>query len=187
MTNSADDGEQVRPSALEALAGELTDLRRRLERAESVLAIQSLKARYAELVDRRYRRGSVVPTEELGTVADQVARLFTEDGVWDGGPTLGRVVGRSAIAERLRDTTLVFARHHFSAPRIDIDDTDGRRARGHWELLSPCRTRDGRDLWMCGTEHDEYERVDGSWLHRSMRLTTSFVAPHDAGWRTILS
>lgn len=188
MTHNADHGDQVRrPVALEALAAELSDLRRRLERAESVLAIQSLKARYAELVDRRYRQGSVIPARELAAVADEVARLFTEDGIWDGGPTLGRVVGRPAIAERLRDTTLVFARHLFTAPRIELDDTDGDRARGQWGLLSPCRTTDGRDLWLCGTEWDEYERVDGNWLHRSMRLSTTFVAPYEEGWRTILA
>ncbi len=174
-------------TAPEELAAELSDLRNRLERAEGVLAIQALKARYAELVDRRYRKGAVVPAEELAAVADGVARLFTEDGVWDGGPALGRAVGRAAIAERLRDTTLVFARHLFTSPRIEVDHDEDGRARGRWELLSPCRTADGRDVLMCGTEDDEYERVDGRWLLRSMRLTTTFVAPYDEGWATIFA
>jgi hypothetical protein len=131
----------------------------------------------------------VVDGAELAAAADAAAELFTEDGVWDGGPALGRAVGRAAIAERLRHTTLVFARHLFTAPRIEIDGGagGGDRAHGRWELLSPCRTADGRDYWMCGFEDDEYERVQGAWLHRSMRLTTVFMAPYDEGWATILS
>ena len=187
MATSAEDETGVNAPALEELATDLAVLRARLERAEGVLAIQTLKAHYAELVDRRYRKGAVVPPEELAALAEEVARLFTEDGVWDGGPALGRAVGRAAIAERLRDTTLVFARHLFTSPRIEIDDDDSGRARGRWELLSPCRTAEGRDLWMCGTEDDEYEHVDGTWLHRSMRLTTTFVAPNDEGWASILA
>ncbi len=187
MAKSASDRGEDKPTAHEELVADLAALRVRLERAESVLAIQALKSRYAELVDRRYRKGAVVPSEELAMVADEVAHLFTEDGVWDGGPVLGRAVGRPAIAERLGDTTLVFARHLFTSPRIEVDDGGGGRARGRWELLSPCRTADGRDVWMCGTEDDEYEQVDGTWLHRSMRLTTTFVAPYDEGWTTILS
>jgi hypothetical protein len=186
MTTSAGDETEGNAPALEELATDLAVLRARLERAEGVLAIQALKAHYAHLVDRRYRKGAVVPSEELAALADEVARLFTEDGLWDGGPALGRAVGRAAIAERLRDTTLVFSRHLFMSPRIEIDD-DGARARGRWELLSPCRTAEGRDIWMCGSEDDEYERVAGSWLHRSMRLTTTFVAPYDEGWTTILT
>ena len=145
MATSAGDETEGNAPAPEELATDLAVLRARLERAEGVLAIQALKARYAELVDRRYRKGAVVPAEELAALADEVARLFTEDGVWDGGPALGRAVGRAAIAERLRDTTLVFARHLFTSPRIEVDD-DGGRARGRWELLSPCRTAEGRDI-----------------------------------------
>jgi SnoaL-like protein len=187
MATGATGGDGDERARVDRLAGEVAALRSRLDRAESVLAIGALKAHYADLVDRRYRRGSVVDAAELASAADAAAGLFTQDGVWDGGPALGRAVGRRAIAERLRDTTLVFARHLFTAPCIEIDDGDNGRARGRWELLSPCRTADGRDYLMCGFEDDEYERVGETWLHRSMRLTTVFMAPNDEGWTTILS
>ena len=154
----------------------------RLERVESVLAIQDLKARYAELVDRRYRDGQVAEPSVVSEAAEAAARLFTEDATWDGGPRLGRVVGRAAIAERLRQTTLRFARHYFVAPRIVLDDRDPGRARGRWELLSPCRDRKGRDFWLCGVEEDEYERVGGAWLHRSMSMTPVVTAPSEGPW-----
>ena len=41
-------------STIEELAAEVASLRRRITSAEGVLEIQSLKARYGELVDQRY-------------------------------------------------------------------------------------------------------------------------------------
>jgi hypothetical protein len=193
---------------LEQLAAELAELRRRVEVSESVLAIQSLKGRYAELVDRRFSAGAVVDGDTMATVAEAIAALFTPDGVWDGGPGLGAVTGRAAIAARLADPTLTFSRHLFVNPRVDVDTatsdagtsdadtgpgagtaatpTAPRTARGRWDLLSPCRRPDGTSYWMCGYEDDEYERVDGSWLHRSMKLTTVFMAPVGEGWTKVL-
>ena len=59
--------------------------------------------------------------------------------------------------------TLVFSRHLFVKPRLDVD---GDRATGRWELLCPCTRPDGTSLWMAGYEDDVYRRVDGVWLHR---------------------
>jgi hypothetical protein len=167
---------------VEELAAEVAALGQRLAASESVLAIQALKARYGELVDRRFSAGSVVDTDTLAAVAGAVAELFTADGVWDGGPALGLAAGRDAIAARLREPTLTFSRHFFVNPRIEVASD---RATGRWDLLSPCRRADGTSYWMCGYEDDEYGRVDGIWLHRSMKLTTVFMAPVGAGWTKV--
>jgi hypothetical protein len=167
---------------VEELAAEIAALRLRVATSESVLAIQDLKARYGELVDRRFAAGSVVDAGTLATVAEAVAGLFTADGVWDGGPGLGLATGRAAIAARLREPTLTFSRHFFVNPRIAVD---GDRATARWDLLSPCRRADGTSYWMCGYEDDEYGRVDGVWLHRSMKLTTVFMAPVGEGWTKV--
>ena len=160
----------------------LAELAARLARCESVLAIQELKARYGELVDLRYSRGRVLAGPELSSVVDRIAALFTPDGVWDGGPGLGRVVGRDAIAARLGQPTLDFGRHFFVNPRIDVD---GIRATGRWDVLSPCRRVDGTSYWMAGYEDDEYEMVDGSWRFGSMKLTTVFMTPVGEPWSEI--
>jgi hypothetical protein len=169
---------------IEELAEEVASLRRRVEASEAVLEIQSLKARYGELVDRRFEAGRVVDRPGLERLAHEAAALFTEDGTWDGGPGLGRVTGRRDIAARLSAPTLDFSRHLFLKPDIRID---GDRASARWDLLSPCRRPDGTSYWMCGYEDDDYQRVDGAWLHRSMRLTTVFMAPVGAGWTRILA
>ena len=165
------------------LAAEVASLRLRVASSESVLAIQTLKAHYGELVDRRFSAGAVVDTLTLARVAQSVAALFTRDGVWDGGPGLGRATGRVAIAARLRETTLTFSRHFFINPRIEVD---GETARARWDVLSPCRRPDGTSYWMSGYEDDEYACTDGVWLHHSMKLTTVFMTPVGEGWTRVL-
>ncbi|MBM4383714.1 MAG: nuclear transport factor 2 family protein [Deltaproteobacteria bacterium] len=166
------------------LAAEIAALRARVERAEAALAIHALKARYAQLVDERYARGRVASDEIVAARAEAIAALFTEDGVWDGGAQLGIARGRAEIAARMRVPTLVFSWHFFVKPQIDVLSPD--RARARWDILSPCTTADGAPSWMVGFEDDEYARVGGEWLHRAMKLTPVFMAPHATGWTRIL-
>ena len=167
---------------IDELTQQVAELRVRVEAAEAVQAIQNLKARYAQLVDERYVRGKVAPDEKVAAIAEQIAALFTADGVWDGGPALGVSTGREQIAARMRAPTLVFSWHFFLKPQIHVD---GERARARWDILSPCTTKDGKPHWMVGFEDDEYARVDGAWLHTRMKLTSVFLAPHETGWQKI--
>ena len=166
-------------TTVEELAAEIVDLRRRVAAAEGVLDILDLKARYGRLVDARLTGGRRTAAEGLATLAGSIASLFVPDGVWDGGPGLGVARGRTEIAAVLSEPTLDFSRHLFVQPSIRVD---GDSARGRWELLCPCRRPDGTSYWMSGFEDDEYERVDGAWLFRSMRLTTVLMAPVGEGW-----
>jgi hypothetical protein len=161
---------------------QVAELRVRVEAAEAVQAIQNLKARYAQLVDERYVRGKVAPEEKVAAAAEQIAALFTEDGVWDGGPALGVSTGRAEIAARMRAPTLLFSWHFFLKPQIHVE---GERARARWDILSPCTTKDGKPSWMVGFEDDEYRREGGIWLHARMKLTTVFLSPHETGWQKI--
>jgi hypothetical protein len=152
----------------------IDELEARLRALEDLEAIRALKARYAELVDARYAKGRPVGEAELDRLARQIAELFTEDAVWDGGKALGECRGREAIYERMRRPTLHDSRHWFVQPRISLD---GDRARGTWDLLAPCTTRDGTPHWMAGIEEDEYTRVRGIWLHSRMSLRLLFMEP----------
>lgn len=77
------------------LATDLADLRRRVETTEAVLAVQALKARYAEFVDARFAGGRPVDDAALAAAAEGAAALFTEDAVWDGGrPSVWHAAGR---------------------------------------------------------------------------------------------
>lgn len=159
-------------------AAAIERLEARLRALEDAEAIRRLKARYADLVDARYERGAPKPADALAPLADAIAALFAEDAVWEGG-ALGTCSGRAAIRDRMAQPTLLFSRHYFVNPQIDVA---GDRARARWELLAPCTTTDGRPMWMAGVEDDEYARVGGAWLHTRMKLGVHFFAPHERGW-----
>ncbi len=169
-------------ASIEALEAQVRALSVRLDAAESVQAIQNLKSCYASLVDARFSKGARVPAERMAEVAAEIAGLFSEDGVWDGGPTLGVATGREEIAARMREPTLVFSWHFFVKPRIEVH---GEVAKARWDILSPCTTKDGTPHWMVGYEDDEYQRIDGVWLHTRMKLKSVFMTPHDQGWDDI--
>jgi hypothetical protein len=171
--------------AIEDLAAEVAVLRARVEATEAVLAIMALKARYGDLVDRRFARGAMLDEATVAALAEEIASTFTADGVWDGGRALGVARGRDEIAARMRTSTLTFSRHFFLKPEIHVQ---GTTATGRWDILSPCTTPDGTPHWMCGYEDDTYVRGDdGVWRHRTMRLTTVFMAPAAEGWHRIFA
>jgi len=158
----------------EELLERIEALETRLRAVDDIQAIHRLKARYAHLVDARTPYRAARSQEEVDAAARQVAALFTEDGVWDGGKDLGLATGREEIYERLRHPTVRFAWHFFVKPHIEVE---GDTAHGTWDILSPCTTANGRAMWMAGVEHDTYARRGGEWLHSSMRLEVVFMNP----------
>ena len=166
-------------SADAELHARIAALEARVRTSEDSLAIQNLKSRYGALADARYDRRGPKPAAELADIADQIAALFTEDGVWDGGKALGRCEGRAQIAERMREPTLHFSWHYFVKPDIRVE---GDVARGTWDILCPCTSQQGEAMWMAGVEDDEYRRENGIWLHTHMKLRVVFMAPHETGW-----
>ncbi len=161
------------------LLSRLADLEARVARAEGHAEILALKSRYGSLADARYSRKGPRSQAEIDTVADELASLFTEDAVWEGGGALGRCEGRVAIRERFCEPTLQYAWHFFVKPAIQVD---GDLAKATWDVLAIITTKDGRAMWMVGVEHDEYVREDGRWLHSRMQLESQLMAPHDRGW-----
>ncbi|MEE2703715.1 MAG: nuclear transport factor 2 family protein [Myxococcota bacterium] len=162
-----------------ALEERIRQLEAKLARVEDIEAIKALKARYGELADLRYSRGVLDDPARLDKLAGEIAELFTEDAVWEGGKVLGTCRGRDQIRERFRTPTLRFAWHYFVKPKIDVD---GEQAQATWDVLAPCTTLDGKAHWMAGAEDDEYRKVGGVWLHSRMRLRVVFMAPYEEGW-----
>lgn len=161
------------------LLARVAALEARVAAAEGHAAILDLKSRYGALADARYSRKGPVAAETVASIAEEMAQLFTEDAVWEGGGALGTAVGREAIRDRFRAPTLQYAWHFFVKPHLRVE---GDRATGTWDVLAMMTTREGRAMWMVGVEHDEYARVDGRWLHSKMRLDSKLMAPYDRGW-----
>ncbi|MCP4907737.1 MAG: nuclear transport factor 2 family protein [bacterium] len=155
------------------------ELEARLAEVEGHRAILDLKSLYGTLADARYTRKGPRSTSEIEAVADQLADLFTDDAVWEGGAQLGRCEGKDAIRARFSEPTLHYSWHFFVKPEIRLA---GDRAKGTWDVLALITTLEGRAVWMVGVEHDEYARVGGRWLHTRMQLDSQLMAPHDKGW-----
>jgi hypothetical protein len=161
------------------LEARVRELEARLRAVEDTQAIARLKARYGQLVDARYTRRGPKPRPVLEPIAREIAGLFSQDAVWDGGPGLGVCRGRDAIYLRFLEPTLRFSWHFFLKPNLAVT---GDTARGTWDIFAPCTTADGRAMWMTGVEHDEYARGADGWVHTSMRLELVFLSPYDRGW-----
>ena len=163
-------------TTLEELEGTIRALEKRMQALEDLEAINKLKARYTELVDeRQWVKGK----EDLKVIASEIAKLFTEDGVWDSGKEFGICKGRKEIYEHFLQPAFKLGLHYFVKPHITIE---GNKARGRWYLLLPGTTRDDTPVWMAGFEDDEYVKINGRWLQSHMKLTLLFLTPYDQGW-----
>ena len=135
---------------------------------EDIEAIKQLKYRYADACDRGYD-------------ADTLADLFTEDAIWDGG-LFGRYEGREAIREFF---ARCLHRHPLRHALHDEPDHQRRRRRGHgeWYLFQTCTFAEGNTpIWGAARYEEEYERVDGAWKFRHLKLISSFWTPYEEGW-----
>jgi hypothetical protein len=132
---------EVAVSTIDELALDIAELRTRVQLTEDTLAIYDLKARYGELVDQRYWRGNVVDNERLGVVSHEIAKLFTSDATWDGGPTLGRAgvwpVGHSvSLQDKRRRVVLdVWVRRRRVRPHGGVSVAPSKHEPHHRFLL----------------------------------------------------
>jgi SnoaL-like domain len=110
---------------------------------------------------------------------DDLADLFTDDGVIDVGPW-GRMEGQDAIrrgyGRAYRDQPDWGAMHAVTNPRIKIDGDD---ATGTWYLLDCVTYGRQNPLRVLGVYDEEYRRVDGVW--KMKRLTLRFKWSDDTG------
>lgn len=145
----------------------------RLARLEAIEDIKALKARYCALCDAEYD-------------PDGLAATFVPDGVWDGGPTFGRYVGREAIRDYFKGISgqIVFAAHLVLNPIIEVQSADV--ATGKWRLLMPCTVKSEAGVpearWLLSAYDEVYARHEGAWLFKSLTVTVNFYSPHLKGW-----
>ena len=66
----------VKMTTIEELGAEVAALRQRVVSSESVLAIQALKARYGELVDRRFSAGRSIDPDTLAPLPTSRGSLY---------------------------------------------------------------------------------------------------------------
>jgi uncharacterized protein (TIGR02246 family) len=119
--------------------------------------IKQLKARYFRMMDAK----------------DWTAmrRLFADDAVIDTTASGGRVIsGAGEFMAFLRETLAeVLTVHHGHMPEITLRSPS--TATGVWALQDILIWPDGSRMHGYGHYHDEYTKLDGSWLIQASTLT----------------
>ena len=139
---------------------------------EDVIAIERLKARYADAVDGGW----------TGTRAhdpDAVVALFVPNGVWDSGD-YGGGVGHDGIRSFMAggEAIMPFAFHHITNPRIEVD---GDRATGRWHALLAVTVESGAQLQV-GIYDDVFVRTPGGWRFERLGFTLAATTPLPEAW-----
>jgi uncharacterized protein (TIGR02246 family) len=129
-------------------------------------AIKQLKARYFRTLD----------TKDW----EAMRQVFTDDVVVDTTASGGDVVaGGDAFVGFLQSTLQdVVTVHHGHMPEIEL--TSATTAKGIWAMQDLLRWPDGRELSGYGHYHETYQRVDGAWRIKTLKLTRlrmDFSAP----------
>jgi hypothetical protein len=139
----------------------MNDLQARIERLEAIHSIQQLKARALYYADQRN--------------AQAFADLFTEEGVFMGAFQTHK--GREMIQKNIKFWS--FSVHYVMNPIVNID---GDRASGMWYWLRPQLNDAGQAHWAAGWYEDQYERIEGEWRFKSVKITNFFCSPYEKGW-----
>ena len=155
----------------------------RLARIEARNEIRNLMGAYARLCD-------------TGGDPDEIAGLFTEDGVYssfgylagpDGQGTNESMVGREAIRAGFAalPEMLSFMAHYLCNPEIHVSD-DATTATGSWLVLELATTVAGRTpIMMVAQYNNDFLRVDGAWKIKRIRFGDLRSFPFKEGWANI--
>lgn len=124
---------------------------------DDVRAIEQLKARYFRFLDTRDW--------------DALRLVFADDVVVDTSDSGGSVVaGADAFVAVLRKVLEgAVTVHHGHMPEIEF--TSPTTASGIWSMEDRIRWPDGRDLQGYGHYHETYEKTDGVWRIKTLKLT----------------
>ena len=143
-------------------------LEQRVQRLEDLDQITEITMQLARHFDNGYH-------------ADGVVSLFTEDGVFDGGP-FGRYEGLEAIHGFFDTVTeqITFAKHHL-ATRVIQFAGDGTGATGQ-RYMWGTHTIGGEAMFLALTWDMSYRKTGEHWRISSQRLDWQFLTPYHSGW-----
>ncbi len=147
---------------------DLAELERRITRIEDIEAIKQLKARYCEICDDDHD-------------PDQITRVFTEDGVWQGVGE--RAEGHAAIRELFRgfQRSISYSQHMVMNPVIEVE---GAAAHAVWYFFGSFTFRENNEArWLAARYHDDYVKIDGTWRIKHLRVRgPGMNASYEKGW-----
>ena len=158
----------------------MPSLEERVAALEDIHAIKQMKAHYAFCADAKYTDAHErKPQHEIDSIAWDQCSVFTDDVVWDNG-LFGCFRGKRSVWEFLRATPWKFSVHMFMNPLIRLN---GEQASGSWVIWEVATLAESnKAMFLSATLCDDYVKVDGTWLTRSVRMTNRFMTPYDEPW-----
>jgi hypothetical protein len=48
--------------------------------------------------------------------------------------------------------------------------------------LQPATRSGNQAVWLSAVYHDDYERVNGKWMFKHLRVTSNFLTNYEQGW-----
>ena len=140
----------------------MTDLETRIQRLEDLEAIRRLKHYYScHCVDRGVAGDRQAIAETISRFADDVVADFT------GLPLLE---GKEAVAEFYAEGVPAFLSWCQHRVMNEVINIDGDVATADWYIDCPAVFREGNPTGIVGSSfiagryHEEYARVDGTWM-----------------------
>ena len=113
---------------------------------------------------------------------DELATLFTEDGVCEFGPSFGRWEGRETIRKKFQEVedsahgSAFYAMHNTSNHWVELTGPDTAVGRSYLIDLVTQRTRDENPIILLGVYDEAYRKVAGSW--QINRFILQFLWPN---------
>ena len=160
---------------------ELAALKKRLQILEDEQAIARVKARYINYNDGGWSEQG--PTHSF---PEEVAELFTDDGIWDGRPVSGYAEGKDKIRELFTNFQVMpFIVHYVANPLILVD---GDTAIGHWHALIAAKMPEqenntgGQARWTLGLYKENFVRTSDGWKIKKLRFEPAANTNYDTGW-----
>ncbi|MEU6657637.1 nuclear transport factor 2 family protein [Streptomyces sp. NPDC046821] len=148
-----------------------------LSAAEKLLAIEEIKAVFSErLRCMDTKEWDVYPTLHTDDVVSETWGGLPSDKQPETDGERNRIVGKDHLAKAIRNmldgSTRITSVHHAHTPIIEL--TSDTTARGIWAMEDKLWWTNGdheEHLHGYGHYHEEYRKVDGSWLISYRRLS----------------
>jgi SnoaL-like domain len=120
-------------------------------------AIRQLKARYFRTMD----------TKDWNAMRQVFSDSMVMDSTDSGGPV---ITGAEECISFLKQALAgVITVHHGHTPEIEL--TSATTAKGIWAMEDMLRWPDGKELHGYGHYHESYEKIDGAWCIKTLKLT----------------
>ena len=147
----------------------LEELEARVRHLEDTEAIKKLTATFTHLIDNRDWQS--------------LLELFTEDTVWQSGDR--RFEGKDTLRKLVTDSfdIMPFYVHMYVSPIITILSV--KEAEGTWYMFEPeTLVVEGEEkaVWVCARYDETYEKIDGTWKFKTVKVNMYFQTPFDKGW-----